>query len=450
MAIKKKTNASFWICAVGLVVVAAAYIYWVLTDNYVAKAGYLAGTVSVVIFTAVCLRFVPVWMKFWNDGTETAETTERPQKYETAKIFALFIIVDVVVIGLTCLFRYFVGEADNIQEALEFWYHLDAARYLAIAEKWYPAPGEPDAVRLVFFPGYPLLTRFFKFFIGSNMYSGLLASSLCHAGSACMLYKTLLLDYPRDCARRTVKYLAILPAAFFFSAPMSESLFIFMSICAVYFTRRGKWGWAGLFGGLSAFTRSMGVLVFAFVFIEAVAVCRKQGGDKKKWALNFASLLLIPMGILAYFAINYQVAGDCFKFMDYQKNHWGQGFGLFFDVLAKQADMAYGLLFTPDYSVSLGAWIPNTAYSLAALLLFLLVAKKIRPGYTAWFIAYFVIAMGATSLQSGPRYLVGFMPIYPALAELLKNKKFDRIFGIICLPIAVFYLWACTMHWGVY
>ena len=71
---------------------------------------------------------------------------------------------------------------------------------------------------------------------------------------------------------------------------------------------------------------------------------------EKKIALFFKEvftkgmyLLLIPVGNLIYFYLNYKVEGNPFKFQEYQKNHWNhevtsfyKGFGDVWNYLKMQ------------------------------------------------------------------------------------------------------------------
>ena len=49
---------------------------------------------------------------------------------------------------------------------------------------------------------------------------------------------------------------------------MTESLFLLCSLLCVYLVRKKHYLWGCLFGALAAFTRSVGVLLLAFVFVE--------------------------------------------------------------------------------------------------------------------------------------------------------------------------------------
>ena len=64
--------------------------------------------------------------------------------------------------------------------------------------------------------------------------------------------------------------LAFFPAAVFFGAPYSESLFLLLAVGAFYAARTGRWAWAGACAGLASGTRSAGLLLLLILQSAAV------------------------------------------------------------------------------------------------------------------------------------------------------------------------------------
>jgi hypothetical protein len=161
------------------------------------------------------------------------------------------------------------------------------------------------------------------------------------------------------------------------------------------------------------------------------------------------SIILIPAGFAAYCYINYKVSGDPFKFLYYQKEHWSQEFGWFFNTASYQTDRLISSA-KDDFSTMLGLWIPNLLSSFSTLILMIFSVKKLRPSYSAYAIAYFVAAIGATWLLSGPRYLLALFVIPIGISSLTENRKADTIFTIVFTAASVFYLYAFVMRWQVW
>ena len=116
----------------------------------------------------------------------------------------------------------------------------DSVWFLAIADGGYD-----DGAREAFFPLYPLLVRIAGAPLGSALIGGALLSTALLGVALVLLHRLVALDHDRAVARNAVLVTALFPMSFFFSAVYSESLFLALSIGAVYAARRERWAWAG-------------------------------------------------------------------------------------------------------------------------------------------------------------------------------------------------------------
>ena len=164
---------------------------------------------------------------------------------------------------------------------------------------------------------------------------------------------------------------------------------------------------------------------------------------------EYLSLLIVPLGFAAYCLVNYTVSGDAFKFMEYQRVHWNQQLGWFFNTAAYQTENALATA-GDNPAFFFGLWLPNLLAQLTALVIMLLSARKIRASYTAYFIAYFVVTVGATWLLSAPRYLAAMISLPIALAALSPKKRTER--ALIALSSAAFavYFVVFLLRWQVW
>lgn len=428
------------ISVLGTIILAALFAGW-LCDTSSSGAGKIAALGSVVLFAALCLRFVPVWMQSWLNGEAIARKAEC-RRGICVEIFISLIAWDLAIILLAYILRRVFGHAESFAQYLNFWTCIDSKHYLDIARDWYLSEGDMDRlVQLVFLPGYPLAVRAMNAIVGNYLVSGLAVSALCFGGAGCLLYKLLCIDVSHDTALRAIVLLCLSPAAFFFAAPMSESLFLLLCLACIYLTRRGKPLLACIFGALAAFTRSLGVVLIVPVLFELVATRAK--------AKNYFYLLIIPLGFASYCLINYQVSGDAFKFMEYQSEHWGQHLGLFFNTAAYQTDCLIHST-AGKWRDALGLWLPNLLVAFLSLVLMTATVKKLRPSYTAFFIAYFVVAIGATWLLSAPRYLAAIFVPYLALAVLTESEKKYACLCAVSTIFLVLYFCAFVLRWQVW
>lgn len=428
------------ISVLGLIVLAGLFAVWLATTE-ASGFGIAAAALSAALFAVLCLRFVPVWMDDWRGGAKPC-TIPEAEKGMCGRIFILLIIWDAAIILAAYLLRLAFGYVESFSEYLNFWTGTDSQHYLDIARDWYLSEGDIDRlVQLVFLPGYPIAVRAMNVLVGDYLISGLLVSALCFAGAGCIFYKLARLDMPKESALRALTFLCISPAVFFFAAPMSESLFLLLGLSCVYLTRRRKFLPACIFGALAAFTRSLGIVLTVYVLFELISARAK--------AKDYLCLLIIPLGFGAYCLINYQVSGDAFKFMEYQSEHWSQHLGLFFNTAAYQTDY---LIRTgaEDIHTALALWLANLLAAFLSLGVMISAAKKLRPAYTAFFIAYFVVAIGASWLLSAPRYLGTMFVLYIALATLTDNRKKFMAAGSVSAVLLISYLCAFVQRLQVW
>ena len=91
--------------------------------------------------------------------------------------------------------------------------------------------------------------------------------------------------------------------SFFFSAVYSESLFLALSVGAVYAARRERWAWAGVLGALAATSRSAGVLLLVpLAMIYLWGVERPRLAPRRPLRGDALWLALVPLGLVAYCA----------------------------------------------------------------------------------------------------------------------------------------------------
>ena len=119
----------------------------------------------------------------------------------------------------------------------------------------------------------------------------------------------------------------------------------------------------------------------------------------------------------------------------------------FFITAATQADYAADAFLNGEQSFW-GLWLPNLAVGFSSLLLMLASGRKMRPGYSAWFMFYFAVSYGASWLLSGPRYMAVFFPLAIAAETLPIKRKW--ILYAIALPVTIAYTVMFALRWSVW
>ena len=87
---------------------------------------------------------------------------------------------------------------------------------------------------------------------------------------------------------------------------------------------------------------------------------------------------------------------------------------------------------------------------IAALGLLAAAAPKLRASQTAWFLAYYIVAVGATWLLSAPRYLLVLLPVPLALAQCAQKRTANIALTAVSALAALGYLAAFALRWQVW
>ena len=432
----------------------ALFLNWMANTPAAGLPAAVSSVAITILFALLGIRFIPLWMQDWSGAAEALDARASSERAVCIKIFIALLLTRVATIGLSYILDCAINGAGDFSDRMYLlWTSGDGRHYLDIAERWYQSAGSRDeVVRLVFLPLYPIAVRVFAYIFGDYFFSAMLISNLSFALAGTVLYRLARLDMePRD-ALCAVKYLAILPSAFFFSAPMSDSLFLLLSVSCIYLARRKRYPASCFLGGLAAFTRSLGLTLLAPVCFELVSdlirEAKKRGGRRSLKYLP--ALLLIPCGFGLYLYINYRVSGNPFQYAVYQREHWSQSLGFFWNTASYQIQYAIASIKGGEPWKLAGLWLPNLVFLFGALIVMAAAVKKIRPAYTAYFIAYYIVAMGVTWLLSAPRYLASLFPLSLALSKLAEKRAVDSLLTAAFLLGTVLYLSAFAARWQVY
>lgn len=433
----------------GIFVLAGAFGIWCGQNETISMIQWIAAFISITLFAVLIVRCIPEWLSFLCQP-ETNLNQFSVSRRTDGGIILLFTLSLLVHLGIAVSARLLSGKSVNLFEALQVYNEIDSRYYLNIAQKGYGLPDENgDFLHLVFFPGYPLLARAFMMIFQGEALSGYLASWVPFMLSGPVLYRLLRLDCDHTKAMRILVLMCLMPAAVFYSFPMSESLFLLLTVLCLYLARTHRWFTAGIVGMMTAFTRSAGVLLVVPLFFEGIRQLQNVYGRKKKAQFFIycgVSILTVLFGTLAYLCINYSVMGNPLIFMQYQKAHWHQQMSWFFSTASTQIGYAVSY-FSESPNVFWGLSVPNLFVGFSSVILMLLCRKKIRASYTIWFIIYYAVCYGASWLLSGPRYMAVFFPLAIAMEELPVRRW---VMPLMCTVLTVIYTIFFALRWGVW
>jgi hypothetical protein len=205
------------------------------------------------------------------------------------------------------------------------WSNWDSAWYISIIKEGYHLNGPilKSQSNIAFYPLYPYIVKIlswpiYHFFTKDIVLIGIgiIISNAFLIGALVLLYKFIVICFDDlKLAERSIVYIIIFPAAFFFSCFYTESTFLFFAIASFYYAKKTKWPLSGLMAALAGLSRPLGVLIaipLALIYLES--------NDWQIWKtrLDFLWFFLAPVALLLYMASLVPVTGDLFAIFQIQ------------------------------------------------------------------------------------------------------------------------------------
>lgn len=343
-----------------------------------------------------------------------------------------------------------------LDELLVKGWDISIDRYHPIAERWYEnIPGDDHTYRICFYPLYPILLRIVKTVTGNYGYAYLVLNNICAFLCGILAYKLARKELgDRNTALKAVKYIFLMPAAFFLFVPMTESLFLLLTMACIYCLYEKKYLATGILAFCATLTRVQGMLLIVPIMIEYIGEFLEEYRNRTCCRKNFLNkvlvILTIPLGFGIYLWINYSVYGNPFQFLIYQKEIWFNQMTPFWNTI--QYLVSNGLNWHANGNPAYwGISIPAVVTLFGSMILILMGVRKRRISLTAYSLAYFVFSFGTTWLLSAPRYAVCLFPLAFTLAEISARKRWLNItLTLSYIFMFLFYLYQFMIRNGVY
>lgn len=299
---------------------------------------------------------------------------------------------------------------DVIRETFNRW---DATNYERVAEVGYQAEGH-DRLFVVFFPLYPLMIRIVHYVLPSYFVAALFVSAVASVAAGFFIQALVSIDGGGDAeADRSVWYMSLFPTAYFFAMPYTEALFLAMVLASFVAARRARWAWAGTLGMLATATRMQGLALAPALAVEALMLERWQAPRRAFW------LVLVPLGFVAYLAINWIVLGDPFEFMTIQREHWNHE-SIWPWEGVKDTFNAIGAFDSGSYRMSIFEFRLAAMVLTAGLLAG--AVRWLRPSYQVFGWVSLLFLLSVSFQISMPRYILGIFPVFLVLARIGESQ----------------------------
>ena len=325
----------------------------------------------------------------------------------------------------------------------------DSVWYLGVAHDGYAGAST------AFFPLYPLLVRALA--VSSTPWALLVAAyviSLASFAGALVLVRRLAeLELGADAARRAVLLVAFFPGALWFGVPYSESLFLLLSVGAIYAARTDRWAWAGVCAALASGTRSAGIVLL----VPLAMLAWQRRARAAVW------LALAPAGLAAYSGYLAAKHGDAFAYLHLQDvwfRSFAGPFGAIVDgtraawdgalqLLSGSRDHIYFRAAGGDPFIVAGHNLELFGFLVFAVVATIGVLRRLPLAYGAYVVAALALPLsfpvGPQPLMSLPRFLAVLFPLFMWIA--LKPRASRVALVAFALLLGVFTVRYATWHW---
>ncbi len=303
----------------------------------------------------------------------------------------------------------------------------DANWYMNIAAHGYERTAFENTAHhnWAFFPLYPLLLRAASWVSGEFTLTGMLISHLFFFFALILLYKTALaFGLDADAASRAILYLAIFPVSYFFSLPVTESLFLLLTTASFYFAKRERWWIAGLCGALASATRLTGILLLPTLAVLYWQTYRHFWRMRK----GLLALCLVPTGLFAFMIYLHAITGNALAFKD-ALAAWGRTTGFFLMPL---------LRYIRHPLILIGPWNPHFLNFWAAtitLVCGLVLLRRRAYALACYTLLSVFVALSSVLLQSQARYAMVVFPTFMVLATWGRNTSVDTFVRTVSLVL---------------
>lgn len=358
------------------------------------------------------------------------------------KLLIILVIYKIFVLSFGTMTYYMVPEEfshKNTELANPLiipWHQFDTRAYMNIAEKGYNYEYGVTTTNFGWYPLYPLMIRAFGT-VGYDIAAYLIPQIFSFLGFIALYM--LLKDYGSSLARKTAIYMLMFPAAYFFTALYTESIFLFFSCMAFYFARREKWMYAGIMGYFAVLTRFIGISLFLpLLYMYA----RERGFKLSKIDRKIIFIFLIPAAFLTFMLYHY-ITFDDPLLQFYTQSNFSRGFGMlhtaFTNTIAE-------IMTTKSVFVVFYNYL-NIAMSAAFVLILALFWRKIPAEYVIYTAFSFFMIFSSGILASVMRFELLMFPIFMAIAVASgKSRKFNLAVSAIFVAFFAMQLLALANH----
>jgi len=302
---------------------------------------------------------------------------------------------------------------------LDGWARWDTAHYVAIAGGGYGGDNPSPHGGVGFFPLFPLLMRGAVEGVGAAptpahlALAGIVLANICFLLAVPLMARVGTACFGEAAGRNAALLVCVAPFGFFFNAAYSESLFLLLSLLALWLAAEGRWWGAGLAAGLASATRLVGLALWP---ARLVMAWRRRGSA----AEVAAAAVLAPLGAAGYLGYGAWKFDDPFAYFRAQATWggWEEHVRFYAELFARNPMRA--LTGDPRHLII----VLNVVVALVFLACLPRVWRSLDPGI-ALFTTLLVVVQAAFTWVSLGRYLLPAVGVYLVVGALLARPRWS-------------------------
>lgn len=283
----------------------------------------------------------------------------------------------------------------------------DGQWYMDIVRDGYPTVVPPDVTyhmdeaRAAFFPTFPTLGRLADMVLPGGDTLAVLALNTLLGFIAVVLIGLIAQQlYGERVGRTSTTLVAMFPGSFVLSFAYSEALMLVVAAATMLCLLQRRWLLAGVFAALTTATRPNGVAIALACVVAAFLAVK----DERDWR-SMSSVLLAPVGFIAFQVWLGQHAGEPFVWFRVQREAWDEGASFGWTAVQNTLEAIAQPLTSPTDTI--------TAISVVTTVILLWMAHRARM--PLWMNAYswavIALMLVPATVTARPRFLYTAFPL---------------------------------------
>ncbi len=296
------------------------------------------------------------------------------------------------------------------KNSLSFMSNWDGPIYINIAKHGYSQKSSAN-----FFPLYPVLISIVNKVISSPLYSALIVAWASVVGAIYFylrVVKSFFKIKDNITATKALLLFILFPSAVFLLATLTESLFAFLSLAAIYFAMKNRYILAGVFSMFATSTKPTGIFILILLGLILIE-------NRLKLTKVFLSMLIGSVGILGYMAYLYIKYANPFEFIVTQNHHgWFQHL-----LIAQSRNLSpMNIIFLIPIVISVFYW------------------WKRKKSFSIYSILFILIPLLGGQFGGFVRYALMAFPVFLMFYDYLRNRKLLYIIVLMLSTIGWSYI----------